>query len=190
MTTGITILIVIAVVVVLVALYVWGAYNSLVRLNERVNEAWSDITVQLKYRADLVPNLVETVKGYASHEKEIFEKVSQARAGLMGAGDNVKAAAAAEGELSQALGRLFAVAENYPELKANEGFVRFQMQQQEIEDKIQGARRFYNGGARDLNIKIKTFPTNVFAKKLGFGLRDYFEVEDRKAVENAPQVKF
>lgn len=180
---------VLAAVIVLVLLFVWSIYNSLVRLNERVNEAWSDITVQLKYRADLIPNLVETVKGYAAHESEVFQNVSAARAGLLSAGDNVKAAAEAENVMTQALGKLFAVAEAYPELKANEGFVRFQQQQQEIEDKIQGARRFYNGGARDLNIKIKTFPTNIFAKKLGFENRDYFEVEDRAAVEDAPQVK-
>ena len=176
-------IIVIIAVLVLVGLFVWSQYNALVRLNERVEEAWSDIAVQLKYRADLIPNLVETVKGYATHEKEVFENVSSARAGLIGA-------AKAEGELSQALGRLFAVAENYPELKANEGFIRFQQQQQEIEDKIQGARRFYNGGVRDLNIKIKVFPTNIFAKKLGFEKREFFEVEDRKVVESAPQVKF
>ena len=189
--TGLWIIIVVVITVIaLVGLFVWSIYNSLVRLNERVNEAWSDISIQLKYRADLVPNLVETVKGYAVHEKEVFENVSSARAGLMSAGSDVKAAAKAEGEMSQALGRLFAVAENYPELKANEGFVKFQQQQQEIEDKIQGARRFYNGGARDLNIKIKVFPSNVFAKKLGFNERDYFEVEDRAAVEKAPEVKF
>ena len=184
------VIIVIIAVLVLVGLFVWSQYNALVRLNERVEEAWSDIAVQLKYRADLIPNLVETVKGYATHEKEVFENVSSARAGLIGAGNNVSDAAKAEGELSQALGRLFAVAENYPELKANEGFIRFQQQQQEIEDKIQGARRFYNGGVRDLNIKIKVFPTNIFAKKLGFEKREFFEVEDRKVVESAPQVKF
>ena len=181
---------VIAAIIVLGGLLIWSIYNSLVRLNERVNEAWSDITVQLKYRADLVPNLVETVKGYAVHEKEVFESVSTARAGLLNAGDNVKVAAEAENQMSQALGRLFAVAESYPELKANEGFVKFQQQQQEIEDKIQGARRFYNGGARDLNIKVKVFPTNIFAKRLGFGEREYFEVEDRASIDNAPQVKF
>ena len=175
---------------VLIGVFVWSQYNALVRLNERVEEAWSDITVQLKYRADLVPNLVETVKGYATHEKEVFENVSAARSGLLSAGSSVVDTAKAEGELTQALGRLFAVAENYPELKANEGFVQFQRQQQEIEDKIQGARRFYNGGVRDLNIKIKVFPTNIFAKKLGFEKREFFEIEDRAAVENAPQVKF
>ena len=181
---------VLAAVIVLVLLFVWSIYNSLVRLNERVNEAWSDITVQLKYRADLIPNLVETVKGYAAHESEVFQNVSAARAGLLSAGDTATGTKCTTNSMTQALGKLFAVAEAYPELKANEGFVRFQQQQQEIEDKIQGARRFYNGGARDLNIKIKTFPTNIFAKKLGFENRDYFEVEDRAAVEDAPQVKF
>lgn len=181
---------VVAVVIILLCLFIWSAYNSLVRLNERVNEAWSDITVQLKYRADLIPNLLETVKGYATHEKEVFENVSAARSGMISAGDDVKAAAKAENVMTQALGKLFAVAEAYPELKANEGFVRFQQQQQEIEDKIQGARRFYNGGARDLNIKIKVFPTNVFAKKLGFNAREYFEIDDQAAVEKAPEVKF
>ena len=183
-------IIIIIAIAILIGLFVWGQYNALVRLNERVEEAWSDIAIQLKYRADLIPNLVETVKGYAEHEKEVFENVSSARAGLMGAGNDVVAAAKAEGEMTQALGRLFAVAENYPELKANEGFIQFQQQQQEIEDKIQGARRFYNGGVRDLNIKIKVFPTNIFAKKLGFEKREFFEVEDRKVVESAPQVKF
>lgn len=190
MTTLWIILGILAAVILLVALFIWSAYNSLVKLNERVNEAWSDISVQLKYRADLIPNLLETVKGYATHEKEVFENVSAARAGLVSAGNDVKAAAKAENVMTEALGKLFAVAEAYPDLKANEGFVRFQQQQQEIEDKIQGARRFYNGGARDLNIKIKVFPTNVFAKKLGFGEREYFEVEDRAAMEDAPKVKF
>lgn len=183
-------IILVVVALVLIGVFVWSQYNALVRLNERVEEAWSDIAVQLKYRADLIPNLVETVKGYASHEKEVFEKVSEARAGLVNVGNNVIAAAQAEGELTQALGKLFAVAEAYPELKANEGFVQFQQQQQEIEDKIQGARRFYNGGVRDLNIKIKVFPTNIFARKLGFEKREFFEIENRASVENAPQVKF
>ena len=109
---------------------------------------------------------------------------------MLSAGNNVKQAAEAEGELSQALGRLMMLSESYPELKANENFATLQRQLQEIEDKIQGARRFYNGGARDLNVKIKTFPTNIFARKLGFEKRDYFEVQDRAAVENAPEVKF
>lgn len=183
-------IIIIAGLLLFVGVYVLTVYNGLVNLNERVNEAWSDIEVQLKYRADLVPNVVSTVKGYAEHESEVFANVSDARSRMLSAGNNVKQAAEAEGELSQALGRLMMLSESYPELKANENFATLQRQLQEIEDKIQGARRFYNGGARDLNIKIKTFPTNIFARKLGFEKRDYFEVQDRAAVENAPEVKF
>ena len=167
-------IIIIAGLLLFVGVYILTVYNGLVHLNERVNEAWSDIEVQLKYRADLIPNVVSTVKGYAEHESEVFANVSEE----------------AEGELSQALGRLMMLSESYPELKANENFATLQRQLQEIEDKIQGARRFYNGGARDLNVKIKTFPTNIFARKLGFEKRDYFEVQDRAAVENAPEVKF
>ena len=163
---------------------------SLVKLNERVEEAWSDIAIQLKYRADLIPNVVSTVKGYATHEEKVFAEVSEARSKLMGAGSDVKAAAKAEGELSNALSRLMAISENYPDLKANVGFIQLQNQLQEIEDKIQGARRFYNAGVRDLNIKIKVFPTNIFAKKLGFNAREFFEVEDRASVEKAPEVNF
>ncbi|MDO4872391.1 MAG: LemA family protein [bacterium] len=183
-------IIVIVAIAALVGLYIWSQYNDLVRLNERIEEAWSDISVQLKYRADLIPNIVSTVKGYASHEEKVFADVSDARSRLMGAGSDVKAAAKAEGELSNALSRLMAISEAYPELKANQGFMQLQNQLQEIEDKIQGARRFYNAGVRDLNIKIKVFPTNIFAKKLGFEAREFFEVENRKALEDAPEVKF
>jgi LemA protein len=177
-------------VVLLVLLVIWASYNSLVKLNERVSEAWSDITVQLKYRADLVPNLVETVKGYAKHEKGIFEEVTKARAGLVNPHNDVKAAAKAEGELTNALKSLFAVAENYPDLKASQNFTELQTQLQEVEDKLQAARRFYNGGVKELNIKIKVFPTNIFANMLGFKIRDFFEVADKAAIENAPEVKF
>lgn len=180
----------IIVLAVFVGIFVWSQYNGLVKLNERVEEAWSDIAVQLKYRADLIPNAVSTVKGYAAHEEKVFADVSEARSRLLGAGSDVKATANAEGELSQALGRLMMLSESYPELKANENFLGLQRQLQEIEDKIQGARRFYNAGVRDLNIKIKVFPTNIFARKLGFEKREFFEVEDRKAVESAPEVKF
>lgn len=184
------VLIVILVLAVLVGFFVWSQYNGLVQLNERVEEAWSDISVQLKYRADLIPNVVSTVKGYAAHEEKVFADVSDARSRLMGAGNSVVETSKAEGELSNALSRLMMISESYPELKANEGFTRLQNQLQEIEDKIQGARRFYNAGVRDLNIKIKTFPTNIFAKKLGFEKREFFEVADRAAVENAPEVQF
>lgn len=186
------VLIVIVVAILLVIGFVAGIYNALVRLNERVNEAWSDITVQLKYRADLIPNVVETVKGYAKHEKETFQMVTEARSAVMGA-KTVKQAAEAEKEMQSALGRIFAIAEAYPELKANENFVKLQEQLQDVEDKIQAARRFYNAGAKDLNTKIKTFPTNIINNLVGhFKERDYFEVEEseKTKIEKAPEVKF
>ena len=184
-------IIVIIVLVILVGLIV-GVYNNLVSLNERVNEAWSDITVQLKYRADLIPNVVETVKGYAKHEKETFEMVTSARSAVMGA-KTVKQAAEAENEMTSALGKIFAIAEAYPELKANANFQTLQTQLQDVEDKIQAARRFYNSGAKELNTKIKTFPANLINSMFGhFKNRDYFEVaEAEKAkIENVPEVKF
>ena len=191
MGAGAIILIIVAVIIVIVAT-IAGAYNSLVKLNERVNEAWSDITVQLKYRADLIPNVVETVKGYAKHEKDTFKMVTEARTAAMGA-KTVKQAAEAENAMQGALGKLFAIAEAYPELKANENFKTLQIQLQDVEDKIQAARRFYNSGAKDLNTKIKTFPTNIINNLVGhFKKRDYFEVaESEKAkIEKAPEVKF
>ena len=190
-TWGIVIL-VIVVVIVLIASFIAGIYNSLVKLDERVNEAWSDITVQLKYRADLIPNVVETVKGYAKHEKETFQMVTEARTAAMGA-KTVKQAAEAEKEMQGALGKLFAIAEAYPELKSNENFLKLQGQLQDVEDKIQAARRFYNAGAKDLNTKIKTFPTNFVNNLIGhFKKRDYFEVPEaeRATIEKAPEVKF
>ena len=190
-TWGIVLLVVVAIIVVIIGLFA-GVYNSLVQLDERVNEAWSDITVQLKYRADLIPNVVETVKGYAKHEKETFQMVTEARSAVMGA-KTVKQAAEAEKEMQGALGKIFAIAEAYPELKANENFVKLQEQLQDVEDKIQAARRFYNAGAKELNTKIKTFPTNIINNLIGhFKKRDYFEVaESEKAkIEKAPEVKF
>ena len=184
-------LIIIAILVVLIAIVIL-IYNKLVTLNERVNEAWSDITVQLKYRADLIPNVVETVKGYAKHEKETFEMVTQARSAVMGA-KTVKQAVAAENELQGALSKIFAIAEAYPELKANTNFQTLQTQLQDVEDKIQAARRFYNAGANELNTKIKTFPANIVNNMFAhFKKRDYFEVaESEKAkIEKAPEVKF
>lgn len=185
-------LVIIVVVLIILAIVVVGTYNGLVKLDERVNEAWSDITVQLKYRADLIPNVIETVKGYAKHEKETFEMVTSARSAAMGA-KTVKQAAEAEREMQGALGRIFAIAEAYPELKANENFKTLQTQLQDVEDKIQAARRFYNAGAKELNTKIKTFPTNLINKIVGhFKKREYFEVaESEKAkIEKAPEVKF
>lgn len=192
MPVWLTIIIVILVIALVIGVTIAGIYNSLVRLDERVNEAWSDITVQLKYRADLIPNVVETVKGYAKHEKETFQMVTEARSAVMGA-KTVKQAAEAEKEMQTALGRIFAIAESYPELKANSNFVKLQEQLQDVEDKIQAARRFYNAGAKDLNTKIKTFPTNIINNLVGyFKKRDYFEVEEteRAKIEKAPEVKF
>lgn len=184
-------LIILGIIILLILIFA-GIYNSLVKLNERVNEAWSDITVQLKYRADLIPNVVETVKGYAKHEKETFEMVTSARSASMGA-KTVKQATEAEKAMQGALSRIFAIAEAYPELKANENFLQLQSQLQDVEDKIQAARRFYNAGAKDLNTKIKTFPVNFINNMIGhFKKRDYFEVtESEKAkITNAPDVKF
>ncbi|MBQ3348726.1 LemA family protein [Candidatus Saccharibacteria bacterium] len=192
MSTGGIIAIVIIVILVILIAAVVSAYNSLVSLNERVNEAWSDITVQLKYRADLIPNVVETVKGYAKHEKETFAMVTEARSAVMGA-KTVKQAAAAENEMQAALGKIFAIAEAYPELKANTNFVKLQEQLQDVEDKIQAARRFYNSGAKELNTKIKTFPTNLINNIVGhFKKRDYFEVSEaeKAKIADAPEVKF
>lgn len=189
--TGTIVAIIIGCVIMLIIAIVWNTYNTLVKLNERVNEAWSDITVQLKYRADLIPNLVETVKGYAKHEKSAFENVTKARSQVMSA-KGVKSTAAAEDALSDSLSKIFAIAESYPALKANENFKELQKQLQDVEDKIQAARRFYNSGAKELNIKMKIFPSNVFAKQLGFKTRDYFKVKDEESakIKDAPKVKF
>ena len=192
MSTGLVIAIVIIAIVVVFGIAIAGIYNGLVKLDERVNEAWSDITVQLKYRADLIPNVIETVKGYAKHEKETFAMVTEARTAAMGA-KTVKQAAEAENAMQNALGRIFAIAEAYPELKANENFQQLQTQLQDTEDKIQAARRFYNAGAKDLNTRIKTFPINIVNNFVGhFKKRDYFEVSEaeKAKIDKAPEVKF
>jgi LemA protein len=166
-------------------------YNGLVRANVRVDEAWSDITVQLKRRADLIPNLVNTVKGYATHEKSVFENVTAARAATVNAAGPAEAAKA-ENMFQQTLKSLFAVAEAYPDLKANQNFLDLQAQLTDTEDKIQASRRFYNGSARDLNTKIKVFPTNIFAGMLGFKVREFFEVDEAEAatIEKPAEVDF
>lgn len=186
---GTTIAIIVVVIVVAIVGFVIGIYNKLITLRTRVEEAWSDITVQLKYRADLIPNLVNTVKGYAKHESETFAKVTEARAGIMSA-KTVEETAAAEGQLQMALKNLFAVAENYPELKANEGFVKLQTQLEDTEHKIQASRRFYNAGVKDYNVQIAVFPANIIAGMFAFQKREFFEVEDQAAVEKAPEVQF
>jgi LemA protein len=171
-------MILIIVLVIAVVLVLWGiaVYNGLIRLKNRVDEAWSDIDVQLKRRYDLIPNLVNTVKGYAAHEKEVFEKVTEARSKAMGA-ENAADKAEAENALSGTLKSLFALAENYPDLKANQNFLELQRELTDTEDKIQASRRFYNGNVRDFNTKIEVFPNNIFAKMLNFVKREFFEAE-------------
>ncbi|MFT4124164.1 MAG: LemA family protein [Microbacteriaceae bacterium] len=184
--------IIIGVLVLLVVIaggYLWATYNGLVTLGVRVDEAWSDITVQLKRRADLIPNLIETVKGYASHEKGIFEEVAGARAETLGARTPGEASTA-EAHMRQALGGIFAVAEAYPQLQANQNFLALQSELVDTEDKIQASRRFYNGGVRELNTKIKVFPNTLFVRGLGFHEREFFEVADQAAVAEPPRVEF
>ena len=180
---------VIVVLIVAVGIYLWATYNSLVQLGVRVDEAWSDITVQLKRRADLIPNLIDTVKGYAAHEKAVFENVTRARAETLSASSPGEAGAA-EGHLQQALKSLFAVAEAYPQLQASQNFLQLQSALVDTEDKIQASRRFYNGGVRELNTKIKVFPNNLFARNLGFTEREFFEVADGAAIAEPPRVQF
>jgi len=175
-------------IVVLVILWLILAYNGLVKLKNRVKEAWADIDVQLKRRYDLIPNLVETVKGYANHERELFEKVTEARARAIGA-KTIKEKGEAESFLSQTLKSLFAVAENYPNLRASENFLELQRELTDTEDKIQAARRFYNGNVRDLNIKIESFPANIVASIFSFKKMELFEIGEA-AEREAPKVKF
>lgn len=167
------------------------AFNSLVLLRMRAKEAWSDITVQTKRRYDLIPNLVETVKGYAKHESKVFTDVTKARSEAMGA-KGYSAKAKAENALTEALKSVFAVAENYPQLRASENFSKLQDELTGTEDKIEASRRYYNGAVRDLNVKIQTFPTNTFARMLGFQEMTLFEVgaAETEAIAKAPEVKF
>lgn len=189
MTAAIIIIVVIVVLLVIIAA---AMYNGLVRLNVRAQEAWSDITVQLKRRYDLIPNLVNTVQGYATHEKTVFEDVTKARSQALNA-QGVKETAQAENQFQQTLKSLFAVAENYPDLKANQGFLDLQAQLVDTEDKIQASRRFYNGVVRDFNTKRKVFPTNIFANMLGFHTdKEFFEVDEAQEaqIEQPVDVKF
>lgn len=176
-------------IIALIGIFVWATYNALVSLKMRVDEAWSDITIQLKRRLDLIPNLVNTVKGYATHESGVFEKVTEARTAALNA-HGVKETAATENQFEGALKSLFAVAEAYPDLKASQNFVELQQELVDTEDKIQAARRFYNGGVRDLNTKIQQFPNNLFAKMLGFTEREFYETEDRAVAEKPVDVQF
>ena len=175
------------IVLALVVLWLIFSYNRLVTLRNRAKEAFSDIDVQTKRRYDLIPNLVETVKGYMAHERQVFEKVTEARTRAMGAGGSAKAEA--ENILSGALKTLFAVSENYPQLRANENFLKLQDELSDTENKIQAARRFYNGNVRDLNTKIETFPTNLIANAFGFSKMEFFGV-DTDAERQPIAVKF
>jgi LemA protein len=164
-------------IVVLILVFVIGMYNSLVQLRVRADSAWSDIDVQLKRRHDLIPNLVETVKGYAAHEKGTFENIAKYRSMAMQATTPADKAAA-ENQLTGALKSLFAVAENYPELKASQEFTQLQGSLSQTEDAIQNSRRYYNAVVRDLNTRIQSFPTNILAGMFGFQLRQFFEVAE------------
>ena len=189
MSGGIIALIVIVVIVVLILLWAVAQYNGLVRLRNLVQEAWRQIDTELQRRHDLIPNLVETVKGYAAHEREVFEAVTAARAAAVTPGTGPAAQAQSENVLTQALGRLFAVAENYPTLRASENFQQLQAELSNTEDRIAAGRRFYNANVRELNTKVETFPSNVVAGMFGFVRAEYFEADDPQ-VRQAPTVQF
>jgi LemA protein len=185
---GIIILIVIVVLVVLLLLWGMLTYNGLVRLRNLVQEAWRQIDVELTRRHDLIPNLVETVKGYASHERETLDSVTRARAAATAPGASVAQQAQQEGELSQALGRLLAISEAYPDLKANQNFLALQNELGQTEDRIASGRRFYNANVRELNTKVESVPSNIIAGIGHFEKADYFEAEQQ--ARTAPQVSF
>jgi LemA protein len=173
---------------VVLLLLVIAIYNRLVRLRALVKEGFSGITVQLRRRADLIPNLVEAVKGYATHEREVFEEVSARRSDALTAG-SVEATAQADAQMTGLLGRLFAVAEAYPELKANTNFLQLQDQLASIETELQGARRYYNATVRDLNSTIQSFPPVLIARPMGFSEEPFYQDED-PAIQSAPKVSF
>lgn len=185
--SGLTIGIIVLVVLVL-AIIVF--YNRFVRLVNQAKEAWSDIEVQLKRRYDLIPNLINTVKGYATHEQTAFEKVTEARTRAMSGGGATKEHAEAENMLTGALKSVFAIAEAYPDLKANSNFVELQRELSDTENKIQASRRFYNGTVRDLNIAVESFPNNIIANTFGFKKMDLFDLPDNDEAQKVPKVKF
>src|SRR5437016_6255506 len=180
--------ILIAIIAIILGWFI-GSYNGFVRLINRTKEAWADIDVQLKRRYDLIPNLVNTVKGYAAHEKGAFENVSQARSMALGA-QGVADKAKAENQLTRAIGGLFAVAEAYPDLKANQNFLELQRELSDTENKIQAARRFYNGNVRDLNTGIESFPGNFIANTFHFEPREYFELGEGEEARQPVKVSF
>ncbi len=176
-------------IVVVILVWVGLCFNKLVTLKNRSKEAWADIDVQLKRRYDLIPNLVNTVKGYATHESGTFEKITEARTKAMGA-QSVEEKGKSENMLSGALKSLFAVSENYPDLKANQNFLELQTELSDTENKIQAARRFYNGNVRDLNIKIETVPSNIIANLFKFKKREFFQLEENSEAKEPVEVKF
>ncbi len=181
---------IIVVVVVLLAIYIWSLYNGLVSARNSAEASWSDITVSLTRRGDLIPNLIETVKGYAAHEREVFENVTATRSQMPSAVDRGPAAAgAAEGPFQSALRSLFAVAEAYPDLRASENFQALQHELAGTENRIAESRSQYNGSVRTLNTRIQSFPANLFAHGLGFTEREYYEVPDQAAIEQPPTVQ-
>lgn len=179
---------ILGIVLLAIILYVIFAYNKLVSFVNRAKEAWSDIDIQLKRRYDLIPNLVNTVKGYATHEMSAFENVTKARATAMGA-SSLAEKGVAENNLAGALKSVFAIAEAYPDLKANQNFLALQAELSDTENKIQSARRFYNGNVRDLNIQIESFPSNLIASTFHFGKMEFFQLEE-EAAKNPVEVKF
>jgi LemA protein len=186
---GLIVMIVVVALLVVLGLWVAGVYNGLVRLRNLVQEAWRQIDVELKRRHDLIPNLVETVKGYASHEREALDAVVAARAAAVTPNGSLQQQAVQESALSMALGRLFAVAEAYPNLKANHNFLALQTELTETEDRVAAGRRFYNANVRELNTRVESFPSNVFAGVFHFARADYFEIVDA-AQRAVPQVSF
>lgn len=183
-----TLPIILIALVIVIVIYVIGIFNSLIALKNRSAEAWSDIDVQLKRRYDLIPNLIETVKGYAKHEKKLFERVTEARTSAMKA-ETVKGQQEAENMLTSALKSIFAVAENYPDLKASENFAKLQDELADTENKIEAARRFYNANVRDLNIKIEMFPSNIVANMFKIIKKELFEIEE-VTERKTPKVDF
>ncbi len=180
---------IILLILALVVLWFALTYNGFVTLRTRAEEAWADIEVQLKRRYDLIPNLVNTVKGYAGHESQAFEKVTQARAQAISAG-SIKEHGQAEGMLTGALKSLFAVAEAYPDLKANQNFLELQRELSDTENKIQAARRFFNTNVRDLNIKVDSFPSNIVANIFHFVKKEFFDLPDNAAAQEPVKVSF
>lgn len=185
-------------IIAVVVLYVIYAYNRFIKYVQRAKEAWADIDVQLKRRYDLIPNLVEAVKGYAAHERGVFEEVTEARAKATQTHvdpsnvtpEQIQAMAGAESSLTQSLGRLLAVAEAYPDLKANQNFAQLQTELTDTENKIQAARRFYNGNVRDLHIALQSFPANIVGNMFGFEEREYFELEENSQEREPVAVSF